>query len=135
MRLTIPLSLSANCSKTAERIEWLEGLEKSVTSLQRRWTLEIGHPYSSSAGWVAPVTLPDGMRAVFKICMPHMEGEQEIQGLRCWDGQGMVRILEADQEMGAILMERCDPGTDLSDLGVRIVWKNVAGSPKPAHFR
>ena len=45
--------------------------------------------------------------------MPHMEGQDEISGLRFWNGQGTVELLEADLESGAMLLERCLPGTTL----------------------
>jgi streptomycin 6-kinase len=45
-----------------------------------------------------------------------MEGEQEIQGLRFWDGDPTVRLLEYDDELGAMLLERCLPGTPLRAL-------------------
>jgi hypothetical protein len=35
--------------------------------------------------------------------MPHMEGEQELQGLRFCNGDPTDRLLEADCELGAML--------------------------------
>ncbi|HEV2425670.1 MAG TPA: aminoglycoside phosphotransferase family protein, partial [Terriglobia bacterium] len=58
----------------------------------------------------------DGTRAVLKVGMPHLEAEQEIQGLRFWDGNPMVRLLEADDDLNAMLIERCLPGTHLRTL-------------------
>jgi streptomycin 6-kinase len=48
--------------------------------------------------------------------MPHMEGEHEIHGLRFWDGDPTVRLLMADDDFGAMLLERCEPGTVLRAL-------------------
>jgi streptomycin 6-kinase len=48
--------------------------------------------------------------------MPHMEGEHEIEGLRFWNGDPTVRLLEADDDLGAMLLERCEPGTRLRSL-------------------
>jgi streptomycin 6-kinase len=48
--------------------------------------------------------------------MPHMEAAHEIQGLRFWDGDGIVRLLEADEDLNALLLERCEPGTPLREL-------------------
>ena len=62
---------------------------------------------------MSPVVRSDGTQAVLKIAMPHMEGEHEIQGLRYWGGRSMVRLLEADSESGAMLLERCLPGSTL----------------------
>ena len=55
----------------------------------------------------------DGAQAVLKLAMPHMEGEHEIQGLRYWSGTSMVKLLEANDDSGAMLLERCLPGTTL----------------------
>ena len=52
----------------------------------------------------------DGTQAVLKLAMPHMEGKDEIQGLRYWGGRSMVKLLEADDDSGAMLLERCLPG-------------------------
>lgn len=45
-----------------------------------------------------------------------MEGEAEIQGLRFWDGDPTVELLESDDELGVMLLERCIPGSPLRDL-------------------
>src|SRR5207245_7394470 len=46
----------------------------------------------------------------------HMEGEHEIQGLRFGNGDPTVKLLDADEELGAMLLERCEPGTTLCAL-------------------
>ena len=53
---------------------------------------------------------------MLKLGVPHMEAAHEIVGLRCWDGQGTVRLLDADETLNAMLLERCMPGTPLRRL-------------------
>jgi streptomycin 6-kinase len=48
--------------------------------------------------------------------MPHAEAEHEIDALRFWAGEPSVRLLEADPNLNAMLLERCDPGTSLRTL-------------------
>jgi streptomycin 6-kinase len=48
--------------------------------------------------------------------MPHMEAQHEADGLRFWNGDPTVRLIEADDELGAMLLERCEPGTSLREL-------------------
>lgn len=48
--------------------------------------------------------------------MPHMEGADEAAGLRFWNGDPTVRLLEADDALGAMLLERCEPGTALRTI-------------------
>jgi streptomycin 6-kinase len=58
----------------------------------------------------------DGAHVVLKLGMPHMEAADEIEDLRFWDGNPTVRLLEADSNLNALLLERCEPGTSLRDL-------------------
>ena len=119
MALAVPALLAANCRKTAEGVEWLERLPATVDALRELWELEtVGSPFGAeaSAAWVALATCADGSRAVLKVGLPHMEAEHEIQGLRFWDGDPTVRLLEADESLNAMLLERCEPGTHLRSL-------------------
>lgn len=116
MALTVPDRLAATCRKSVERSAWLERLPGAVGDLERRWSLTLGVPFGGSelsCAWVASVVCADGSPAVLKVGMPHMEGEHEIHGLRFWDGDPTVRLLEADDELGAMLLERCEPGYGL----------------------
>ena len=48
--------------------------------------------------------------------MPHFESAHEIQALRFWEGGPTVRLLEADVDFNAMLLEQCQPGTALRAL-------------------
>jgi len=112
--LTIPNSLAASCRGSPERTAWLGGLPDLVNDLRRRWSLTLGAPFDGpevSAAWVAPANRANGTPAVLKVLMPHMEADHEIDGLRFWNGDPTVRLLEADDPLGAMLLERCEPGT------------------------
>ena len=118
MALTVPTSLAANCRKTPEGAAWLERLPGTIRDLAHRWSLTVEAPFDDevSASWVAPVGLADGSAAVLKLGMPHMEAEHELQGLRFWDGDATVRLLDADESLNAMLLEHCKPGTVLRSL-------------------
>jgi streptomycin 6-kinase len=45
-----------------------------------------------------------------------MEAEREMAGLRFWDGDPTVRLLAFDEASGALLLERCRPGSSLRSL-------------------
>jgi streptomycin 6-kinase len=116
--LIIPERLAATCRRAPERRAWLELLPNAIRELQDKWSLSLGAPFDGnevSCAWVAPAVRNDGTRAVLKLGMPHMEGEHEIQALRFWDGDPAVRLLEADDDLNAMLLERCEPGTALRD--------------------
>ena len=111
--MIIPDQLIANCRKIPERSAWLDRLPAMLEELTDRWSLRIGPPFDHAnvtCSWVAAVVRVDGTPAVLKLGMPHMEGAHEIQGLRFWNGNPTVQLLEADDELGAMLLERCQPG-------------------------
>ena len=119
MALRIPDGLAVSCSKTPERSAWLEQLPDVVRSLERLWALTpngLLDGEEASCSHVMAVLRENGTPAVLKIAMPHMEGANEINGLRFWDGQPTVRLLAADDELSAMLLERCKPGTTLRAL-------------------
>jgi streptomycin 6-kinase len=49
-----------------------------------------------------------------KVAPPHRESEHEAAALERWAGDGAVRLLGQDPELGALLLERCRPGSPLS---------------------
>jgi streptomycin 6-kinase len=115
----VPARLADNCRKTPGRAAWLERLPDTLRDLEREWSLELGAPFDTeevSCAWVAPARMAHGTPAVLKIGMPHMEAESELEGLRFWNGDPTVRVLLADERSGAMLLERCEPGTPLRVL-------------------
>jgi streptomycin 6-kinase len=144
--LNVPCRLAENCHKTPERAEWLNQLPTAVRKLERRWSLTFGTPFEdASCALVAPVALADGRSAVLKIGMPHMEGDNEIEGLRFWNGDPTVRLLQADEELNAMLLERCEPGAALRALPepeqdlviaalLRRLWRSPPAAPLFRHL-
>jgi streptomycin 6-kinase len=142
MVFTVPERLAANCRKTPQRMAWLERLPHNLRDLERRWSLMLSPPFNeeTSCAWAAPVSLADGTSAVLKLGMPHMEGAHEIQGLRFWDGDPTVRLLKTDDDLGAMLIERCQPGTALralpeieQDLVIAGLLRRLWRSPPTPH--
>lgn len=119
MGIAIPARLARTCRRTRDHTEWLAALPDSVAELARRWSLTLGAPFDGdevSCAWVAPATLSNGDSAVLKLGMPHLEAAHEIEGLLFWNGDAMVRVLDADVGLGAILLERCHPGSHLRSI-------------------
>ena len=122
MELPLPQNLADNiaASHDAQRRAWLDRLPATVNGLARRWELDLGAPFQpgGQCSWVAPARTAGGARCVLKVGWLHPEAVQEAQALRCWDGNGAVRV-HADETLGdtmALLLERCEPGTLLSEL-------------------
>ncbi|MFW6097147.1 MAG: aminoglycoside phosphotransferase family protein [Chloroflexota bacterium] len=96
---------------------WLEQLPALLDSLCRRWSLAIEQPLRDlSYNFVAQARRPDGTPVMLKVGVPNDELLSEIAALRHYDGRGCVMLLEADAELGAMLLERLEPGTMLVAL-------------------
>ena len=132
-----------NCGKAPERAAWLNRLPGTLRNIERRWSLSVGAPFDGpevSCAWVAPVALSNGTPAVLKLAMPHMEGTHELHALRFWNGNPTVRLLDADEDLGAMLLERCEPGTALrvlpepeQDLVIAGLLRRLWCSPSSPH--
>lgn len=97
--------------------EWLDDLPALLEQLQTRWQLELGAPFIDMAyNYVAPGTLRDGAKVVLKAGIPNRELYTEIAALKVFDGSGCVRLLDADPGLGALLLERLEPGEPLFNL-------------------
>ena len=96
--------------------EWLPRVPQLLEECVERWQLGLGEQYpAGAAGLAVRADLPDGTPAVLKLTNPHRETEQEGDALERWDGDGAVRLLARDDERNALLLERCEPGTFLSN--------------------
>jgi len=97
--------------------EWLARLPLLLEEVARRWSLTIGMPFRGlSYSYVCAVTTSDGMPAVLKIAIPDREFLTGVEALRLFDGCGVVRLLDADPDLGALLLECLEPGTPLSSV-------------------
>jgi streptomycin 6-kinase len=116
MALHVPSSLTATCCQNAEWTAWLDRLPATVESLSQQWSFTLGSVYeNASCAWVASVTCADDSPAVLKLGFSHMEGRDEAHGLRFWNGEPTARLVRSDDELGAMLLERCEPGTSLRE--------------------
>ena len=100
-------------------LAWLDRLPSLIEEACRGWDIEIaGEPYEGGVcGWVAPVRGASG-EAVLKVSWPHAEAATEAVALRWWDGAGTVRLLAEGSDAWTMLLERCEPGTPLRDVGL-----------------
>jgi streptomycin 6-kinase len=88
-----------------------------VARSAERWALRLEAPFSALViNYVAPAVRADGTRCVLKLSRHVSETLNEIAALRVWDGEGCARLLAADPDRGALLLERLEPGTMLVDL-------------------
>ena len=97
---------------------WLAVLPTTLQELSLKWSLMLDTPFEDMAyNYVTPATRSDGSRAVLKVGVPNPELYFEISALRAFGGRGTVHLLDADSDLGALLLERLDPGQPILDLG------------------
>ena len=97
--------------------QWLDALPALLAYYAERWSLRLEAPFDNlSYNYVTPALCADGTQAVLKVGVPNDELRAEIAALRHFDGQGMVRLLEADDENCAMLLERIVPGGTLWEM-------------------
>jgi streptomycin 6-kinase len=122
--------------------QWLADLPGLVGELAARWGLTLGRVYGGGTeALVTEVTLPDGTPAVLKLNLPGRE-PHELTAYRLAGGDGLARLLRADEEHDALLLERL--GRPLCELGVparrrhailadtaQRIWRPAAGHGLP----
>ena len=114
-----------NKVKVAGAAQWLAGLDDLLSGLEHDWSITLGRTYDAATeAFVAEATLADGSPAVLKLAMPRDfdAARSEITVLRIADGEGCVQLLDADEERGAMLLERLGPS--LFELGLPIARRH-----------
>ena len=109
--VSIPSSLTNTWSDTGS---WLGDLPVIVRTCADRWQLELEEPIDAPHSLVVPAG-----DVVLKLNAPsHVEAEHEADALAAWAGHGAVRLVDRDDELRALLLERCRPGICLWDTEV-----------------
>jgi streptomycin 6-kinase len=120
MRAASVPELVRNRALAAGAGDWLAELPALVEGIEREWSIRCGRILTGgSEALVAEATLEDGSPAVLKVLMPRNDdtARTEITALQLADGDGCVRLLRADIDRGAMLLERLGPA--LADLDLR----------------
>ncbi|MBB6348893.1 aminoglycoside phosphotransferase family protein [Nonomuraea muscovyensis] len=101
----------------AEARAWLAGLPRLGAGFLERWELRPDGPVAHGmASLVLPVRRADGTPAVLKLQQPREETAGVVTGLLAWRGEGIVRLLDHDEESGTQLLERLDASRPLSSV-------------------
>ena len=97
--------------------EWLVRLPAFLAQCAGRWGLTFTEPFANlSYNYVIPAGTKTGQPVVLKCGVPNPELTNEMAALAHYGGRGCVRLLEADPDLGVMLLERLRPGTPLSYL-------------------
>ncbi|GGP96555.1 streptomycin 6-kinase [Actinomadura coerulea] len=119
IRIDVPEALAASHSKHfgASGRAWIAALPDLANEFLDRWALRPDGPGRHGvASLVLPVTRADGTPAALKLQPVTDEHATEPVGLRVWDGEGAVRLLDHDPGTGTMLLERLDATRPLSSV-------------------
>jgi streptomycin 6-kinase len=106
---------------------WIASLPRLITNILDRWKLRPDSPARHGmASLVLPVVCADGTAAALKLQPLDEENAGEPIGLRAWDGDGAVRLLDHDPATGAMLLERLDATRPLSTVADTLALQILA---------
>ncbi|MBB5783346.1 aminoglycoside phosphotransferase family protein [Nonomuraea jabiensis] len=101
----------------AEARAWLADLPRLGGEFLDRWRLRPDGPAAyGMASLVLPVLQSDRTPAVLKLQQLREETAGTASGLRAWRGEGIVRLLDYDEQSGTQLLERLDAARPLSSV-------------------
>ncbi|NUT90467.1 MAG: hydroxyurea phosphotransferase [Saccharothrix sp.] len=117
MHFDIPEALVASHRSPAGRA-WLTALPTLVADqLDARSLRPDGPVRNGMASLVLPVVrTTDDLPAVLRLQPPGDETADALAGLRTWNGDGAVRLLDHDDTGGVMLLERLDEARPLSTV-------------------
>jgi streptomycin 6-kinase len=94
---------------------WIATLPRLTANILDSWGLRLDGPARHGmASLVLQVVCADGTAAALKLQPLDEENAGEPIGLRAWDGDGAVRLLDHDPATGTMLLERLDATRPLS---------------------
>ena len=122
--------------------DWLGRIGDTVAECERRWSLSVMRPFASlSFNYLALAVRADGTEAVLKLGVLSQDLMTEMETLRLFGGHGIVKLLEANENLRAMLLERVKPGSSLSRITddqhatsiAAQVMRNLRRPPPPDH--
>jgi streptomycin 6-kinase len=86
--------------------DWLASLPTTAQKQCERWDLKLDGELAHGSNAIVLPVLRYGEPLALRLSPPGAEVTEQIHALRWWDGHGMVRLVEADADRGAMLLER-----------------------------
>ena len=113
--MVIPQFLENIKQEHPEHKPWVDALPSLFQKITEEWKLEnVGHYFKhSTCSYVVPCVTQNHMPAILKLGLPHPEALHEADALKILSGDPTVQLLKYDEATGAMLLEKCSPGTHL----------------------
>ncbi|ASN03872.1 aminoglycoside phosphotransferase family protein [Virgibacillus necropolis] len=97
--------------------DWLHTLEAKIQSYLKNWDLtSIGPVSNLSYNYVLRVLDSEVKPCILKLGVPGFDFQNEVRTVHLYNGEGCAKLLKADSENGAILLDQLVPGTMLSEV-------------------
>lgn len=97
--------------------EWLTNLPQILNQCLQKWDLtECRIAEGLSINLVCFAQSPDYGNVVLKVGAPHSELYTEMKALTLYQGRNICKCYDSDMELGAFLLERVNPGQDLTSV-------------------
>jgi len=97
--------------------QFIADLPALIDEFAGRWGLSDIQPVSNLSFNFVAIARRGSDNVVLKLGVPRDELISEIAALQLYNGKGACRLLEHEEERGAMLLERLKPGKMLSELG------------------
>lgn len=115
---------------------WLDALPTLIADQCRRWDLHLeGAGWHGSNALVLPVSR-GGVKLALRMVPPEDDVSADVAALRFWDGDGTVKLVDADLAHAAMLLERLNPLHSLAMLpladAVAIIASCIRRLARPA---
>lgn len=108
---------------------WIDAFPRTLEAVRERWALTLGEPYEYIGyAYVVRAELPDGTPAVLKLAPPEADFETQLPALQHYNGDGMCRLIDGDNSIVALLLERLEPGTTLARLEDDVAATEIAAN-------
>lgn len=108
--------LNVNRNAYGEKaVELAQGIPATIEYLSMHWDIRITAPYGNMLqNFVVPFVRNDGSDAVLKISADRRMILRQAATLARLGGHGTIKLIDADLDRGALLMERATPGEPLN---------------------
>lgn len=95
--------------------QWIDDYPQTLETCVSRWNLELKERLEGGFGanQIFAGVNHLGENVVLKMGVPNPELNSEIATLQIYDGSNSVKLLQSDSSMGALLLQRIEPGTML----------------------
>lgn len=96
---------------------WIAKLPHTIQTLEQKLAIKVIQPFKNlSYNYVVLSENKQGEQLVLKLGVPSLEFKHEIEALRYSQGEGVVKLLDYDENVGFLLLQRAKPGESLAQL-------------------